>query len=195
MSYRMIQAARRLMCDKFSVLRTLKELNQKQLREGVRMQVRIKRLNENAVIPQYAHETDAGFDLCAAEDVIVEPGETVVIPTWIAIDIPQGYEIQVRPRSGITRKTKLRVQLGTIDAGYHGDIGIIVDNTARNGMDVDYYCTYRCDFEWGAYIIRKGDKIAQAVLAPIAQAEFIEVPEFAGESERGTNGWGSSGVK
>lgn len=189
----MIEAARRLMCDKFSVLCTLAELNEKQLREDERMQVRIKRLREDAVIPSYAHETDAGFDLYAAEDVIIEPGETALVPTGIAIDIPQGYEIQLRPRSGITRMTKLRVQLGTIDAGYRGDIGVIVDNIYPE-VNVLNGSTARLKAE-RTYRINKGDRIAQAVLAPIAQAAFAQVEEFDGDTERGENGFGSSGVR
>ena len=92
------------------------------------LSVKIKRLHPDAVIPQYAHEGDAGFDLVAAADVIIEPGETALIPTGIAVELPPGYELQVRPRSGITLRTKLRVQLGTVDSNYRGEIGVIVDN-------------------------------------------------------------------
>src|SRR5699024_2119699 len=87
-----------------------------------------KRLIDDANIPTKAHATDSGFDLYAAEDVIIEPGETKIIPTGIAVQLPKGMEAQVRPRSGVTAKTKLRVQLGTIDNQYRGEIGVIVDN-------------------------------------------------------------------
>lgn len=138
------------------------------------------RLSRLAKLPTYAHDTDAGFDLYSAESKYVLPGETVVISTGIAIDIPKGYEIQVRPRSGVTRNTKLRVQLGTIDAGYRGDIGIIVDNIDTDSDNPEY--------------IGIGDRIAQAVLAPVSQAKFKEVAEFEGDTQRGANGFGSTGV-
>lgn len=82
------------------------------------LRVKIKRLNESVEIPRYAKPGDAGFDLVAAEDVIINPGETKVVPIGLAFEIPPGYELQVRPRSGMTRNTKLRVVLGTVDSGY-----------------------------------------------------------------------------
>lgn len=96
----------------------------------MQLRVKIKRLNGSVELPRYAKPGDAGFDLVAAEDVIIEPGETKVIPTGLAFEIPPGYELQVRPRSGISRKTKLRVVLGTVDSGYRGEVGVIVDNVA-----------------------------------------------------------------
>jgi deoxyuridine 5'-triphosphate nucleotidohydrolase len=133
MSYRMIHELRRLMCDKFSILCTISELNEKQLREEdtMKLNVKIQRLNSEAIIPKYAREGDAGFDLVAVEDTIVEPGATVLVSTGLAFEIPPGYEMQIRPRSGVTVKTKLRVQIGTIDSGYRGEIKVIVDNIAE----------------------------------------------------------------
>ncbi|MEC1584385.1 deoxyuridine 5'-triphosphate nucleotidohydrolase [Bacillus spizizenii] len=196
------------------------------------MNVNIKRLSPDAQTPAYAHATDAGFDLVAAADVIIEPGETACVPTGLAFEIPEGYEMQIRPRSGITLKTKLRVQLGTVDAGYRGEVGVIVDNIAQNELDVRYsdedgYYTvpesvgYAMSIEsdrdallWWAiepsekaeklfefgywrpkntYIIRKGDRIAQAVIKSVEQAVFTEV-EALGDSDRGAGGFGSSGV-
>ncbi|WP_407632928.1 dUTP diphosphatase [Bacillus velezensis] len=92
------------------------------------MNVNIKRLSPDAQIPAYAHATDAGFDLVAAENVIIEPGWAELVPTGLAFEIPEGYEMQIRPRSGITLNTRLRVQLGTVDSGYRGEVGVIVDN-------------------------------------------------------------------
>lgn len=168
------------------------------------MNVKIKRLHPDAVIPQYAKQGDAGFDLVAVEDVIIEPGKTAKIPTGLAFEIPAGYELQIRPRSGITAKTKLRVQLGTVDAGYRGEVSVIVDNTLTNpNMTINYALTtdggtYRLfddyEVEGNSYIIRKGDRIAQGVIAPVATATFTEVDEL-GDSERGEGGFGSSGVK
>ena len=193
------------------------------------MILNVKRLHEDAVIPQYAHEGDSGVDLVAVSDVIIEPGETVKVPTGLSFEIPQGFELQVRPRSGITAKTKLRVQLGTVDAGYRGEVSVIVDNIAQPRLTawytkVDGYVVapetqgylltvdsdleetffhgaddttiplkmgyYRAD---RAYIIRKGDRIAQAVLAPVVRTEITEVDELE-DSVRGANGFGSSGV-
>lgn len=183
---------------------------------GNEMNVNIKRLSPDAQIPAYAHATDAGFDLVAAEDVIIEPGDTACVPTGLAFEIPEGYEMQIRPRSGITLKTPLRVQLGTVDAGYRGEVGVIVDNIAQKkvlGLDLnqqaieyseieapevisgslknewDYFGYYPND----TYIIRKGDRIAQAVIKPVEQVVFTEV-DTLGDSDRGAGGFGSSGV-
>src|SRR5690625_768901 len=101
--------------------------------------VKIKRLHPEAVLPKKAHEGDAGFDLVAVEDVIVEPGETALVPTGIAVELPEGFELQVRPRSGITLKTNLRVQLGTVDSNYRGEIGVIVDNTSQLQYELENY--------------------------------------------------------
>jgi dUTP pyrophosphatase len=193
--------------------------------DSMKLNVKIKKLHSDAVIPQYAHEGDAGFDLVAIEDTIIEPGETKIIRTGLAFAIPPGYEIQIRPRSGITLKTKLRVQLGTIDSGYRGEIGVIVDNISQLETDYEEKYEYNRDDElefWGTevyvqsdyrvlgidgnivetdgeypigtYIIRKGDRIAQAVIAPVEQAHFQVVDELD-ETTRGTGGFGSSGVK
>jgi len=169
--------------------------------------VKVKRLHPDAVIPKYAHEGDAGFDLVAVEDVIVEPGETVKVPTGLAFELPPGYEMQIRPRSGITLKTKLRVQLGTVDASYRGEINVIVDNFDYDAgpyddelIDItgnilrasDYFNVWD-EFAIGSYLIRKGDRIAQAVINAVPHAIITEVNELS-ESERGTGGFGSTGV-
>src|SRR5699024_2721368 len=100
--------------------------------------VGFKRLTDGAVIPTKAHYNDSGFDLYASEDVIIEPCETAIVLTGIAVELPKGFEAQIRPRSGVTAKTKLRVQLGTIDNGYTGEIGVIVDNVRAtvDGIDI-----------------------------------------------------------
>lgn len=173
------------------------------------MNVNIKRLHEDAVIPKYAHDGDAGFDLVAIEDVIIEPGETALVKTGLAFELPDGYEMQIRPRSGITLKTKLRVQLGTIDSHFRGEVGVIVDNTANfadlfdiptiedlyviYGINGKYYCGTDNIKEGGGYIIRKGDRICQAVIAPVSRVQFTEV-DTLGETTRGDGGFGSSGV-
>src|SRR5690625_1400498 len=105
--------------------------------------VGFKRLSDGATIPTKAHASDSGFDFAASADVIIEPGETKVIPTGIAVELPPGYEAQVRPRSGVTSKTKLRVQLGTIDSGYKGDIGVIVDNIETRPLWNAFYLGFK----------------------------------------------------
>lgn len=177
------------------------------------MSVKIKRLHEDAVIPRYAHEGDSGFDLVAVEDVLVEPGETVKVPIGLAFEIPRGYELQIRPRSGITSKTKLRVQFGTVDSPYRGEVSVTVDNIGYPSMFInETYMELAFDYDFApkhidgghptnydyaqanTYLIRKGDRIAQGVIAPVAHATFEEVDEL-GETERGTGGFGSSGVR
>jgi dUTP pyrophosphatase len=199
----MIYTLRRLMCDKFSVLCTMAELNAKQLKEEytMKLNVKIKRLNEDAVIPKYAREHDAGFDLIATEDVIIEPGETKLIPTGLAFELPPGYEMTIRPRSGVTLKTKLRVQLGTVDSGYRGEIGVIVDNICDFSLsdakyraaDITGERVGESSHPYGTYIIRKGDRICQAVIAPFETAHFVDSDKLE-ESMRGAGGFGSSGT-
>ncbi|KXZ22385.1 deoxyuridine 5'-triphosphate nucleotidohydrolase [Bacillus nakamurai] len=157
--------------------------------------INIKRLSPDVVIPKYGHVLDAGFDLVASEDVIIEPGETKLVPTGLALDIPYGYILEIRPHSGITLKTRLRVQLGMVDSVYNGEIGVIVDNIWReecgstprlcilNGkteyLDGIYYPKF-------TYLIRKGDRIAQGVIKPIEYAVFTEAAAL-GDSDRGTS--------
>ncbi|WCS66612.1 dUTP diphosphatase [Bacillus phage 0105phi7-2] len=140
------------------------------------LRVKIKRMKD-VELPKYARKFDAGFDLVAAEDVVIKPGETKVVPTGLAFEIPPGYELQIRPRSGMSRETKLRVVLGTIDSGYRGEIGVIADNN----FDLPY-------------IVHAGMRIAQGVIAPVVTAHFVEVDKLS-DSERGNYGFGSTGVK
>ena len=165
--------------------------------------VGFKRLSSEATIPTKAHPTDSGFDLYASEDVIIEPGETVIVPTGIAVELPKGFEAQVRPRSGVTAKTKLRVQLGTIDNGYKGEIGVIVDNIADDPFgNTSRYLNFvdgseirqDDDIPDGTYHIRKGDRIAQLVVQALPEVTAVEIEEFTQDSERGEGAFGSTGV-
>ncbi|PGX31061.1 dUTP diphosphatase [Bacillus anthracis] len=146
------------------------------------LRVKIKRLKD-VELPKYAKLGDAGFDLVTAEDTIIWPGETKVVQTGLAFEIPPGYELQVRPRSGMTRNTKLRVILGTVDSGYRGEVGVLVDN-----IEIPKAANMQ------AHVIEKGTRIAQGVIAPVVTAHFEEADELS-DSERGTNGYGSTGVK
>ena len=143
--------------------------------------MKIKKLSENAVIPKYANHGDSGFDLFTVEDVNIKPGGQAKIAIGLAFEIPEGYELQIRPRSGITSKTKLRVQLGTVDSGYRGPVYVTVDNVEKNEIAFEYE-------------IVKGTRIAQGVIAPVIQAIFEEAEELS-DSQRGENGFGSTGVK
>lgn len=169
-----------------------------------RLPVRFRKLHADAATPVYAKPGDSGFDLVATEDVIVRPGETAKVPTGLAFEIPQGYEIQVRPRSGVTTKTKLRVAFGTVDQQYRGEVAVMVDNTAQKTVDIGVYSHLRLidgdivhsevKRQPNTYLIRKGDRIAQAVIAPVATATFTQVDEL-NETERGTGGFGSTGTR
>ena len=105
--------------------------------------VYVEVIREGVKLPYYANSYDAGMDVCAAEDTIIEPGQTVIIPTGLKFAIPEGYEIQVRPRSGISLKTPLRLanSPGTIDAGYRNELGIIMNNSSivSNTENIDVY--------------------------------------------------------
>lgn len=185
-----------------------------------KVDVKVKKLHPDAVIPKYSHLNDAGFDLVAVEDVIIQPGETKKVPIGLAFAIPPGYELQIRPRSGISSKTKLRISNapGTVDAGYRGEVCVLVDNIAQmepsgvtgdtilfdatfllttiDGKTTDYEPEVGAEESYfkPTYIVRKGDRIAQGVIAPVYQARFEEVDELD-KTERGTGGFGSSGVE
>src|SRR5690625_1431125 len=172
-----------------------------------------KRLNDDATLPTKAHPTDSGFDLYASEDVIIEPGDTEIVPTGIAVGLPKGFEAQVRPRSGVTAKTKLRVQLGTIDNGYTGEIGVIVDNIESRPLWNSFYLGFKAlvnqfkahlidgteydrdeACKKGTLFIAKGDRIAQLVVQALPEVTAVEIENFSEESERGAGGFGSTGV-
>lgn len=144
-----------------------------------KIQVQVKKLREDAFIPEYKTEGAAGFDFKIIDFVTIKAGETKLVGTGLAMAIPVGKELQVRPRSGMSLKTKIRVSNspGTVDSDYRGEIGIIIDNIGQ----ADIY------FE-------KGERIAQGVLKDVYQGDFVEVDELD-ETERGINGFGSTGVK
>ena len=137
--------------------------------------LQIKQLSPNATLPTRTHTTDSGLDIYAAEDTIVTHTHAVIIPTGIAINIPAGYEGTIRPRSGKSSKTNLRVVLGTIDAGYTAEIGVIADALDRSN-----------------YLVQRGEKIAQLVLTKVELPLLEVVDQFESKSERGNKGFGSS---
>ena len=137
--------------------------------------LQIKQLSPNATLPTRTHTTDSGLDIYASEDIIVTHTHAVIIPTGIAINIPVGYEGTIRPRSGKSVKTNLRVVLGTIDAGYTAEIGVIADALDRSN-----------------YLVQRGEKIAQLVLTKVELPLLEVVDQFESKSERGNKGFGSS---
>jgi dUTP pyrophosphatase len=140
--------------------------------------LRIKKLHKDAIIHGYAKQSDSGMDFSSIEYLVIFPGETKIVKTGLAVQLPLCYELQIRPRSGMSAKTKLRIANapGTVDEGFRGEIGIIVDNIGKDPI-----------------IINKGDRIAQGVVMPVPQVKIIEV-DFLTETERGCDGFGSSGV-
>lgn len=136
--------------------------------------LKIKRLDRSISMPRYATPGSVGFDICAAKTVEVPPGAVGIIPTGLAVQVPDGTELTIRPRSGMSVKTPIRVILGTIDSDYFQEVGIIVEN--RN--------TYTSGFGGnGSYTIEKGQRIAQGVLSPVLKPELEEVDEILNDTE------------
>lgn len=142
------------------------------------MRIQILKLDKSAIIPQYSHPGDAGMDLFSIEEKVIGSGETKLITTGIAIELPQGTEAQIRPRSGLAVKHSITVlnTPGTIDAGYRGEIGVILINHGKE-----------------SFRVFKGMKIAQMVISSFIHAE-IETVEQLSISSRGSDGFGSTGV-
>ena len=160
--------------------------------------IHIEKCREDAKLPSYAHDGDAGMDLYAAEDVIIEPGRTALVPVGIKLAIPYGYEVQIRPRSGVSLKTPLRIPNapGTIDCGYRDEVNVIVYNDSfmveeevSEPLTLDSKgCIH------GTYKIRKGDRIAQMVVAKVEDCNIIETDNVKAIGEDRGGGFGSSGV-
>lgn len=165
------------------------------------VQIPIELCRENAKVPNYATLGDAGLDLYALEDYDIAPGETVLIPTGIKVALPIGHELQVRPRSGQSLKTKLRVANtpGTIDSGYRGEICVIVENIEPKIADIEYDFNedgtiyIKSILHGKTYHISKGSKFAQLVLNIIPAASFFTVDSIqVFDSERKDGGFGST---
>lgn len=140
-------------------------------------ELKVKLLNKDAKAPVRAHKRDSGIDLYATENMRIESHSSVLVPTGVAIQLEDGYEATVRPKSGISAKTAKRVVLGTVDTDYRGEIKVVVDNVSDNQQ-----------------IIEKGKKIAQLVISPVLYPSVKIVEDFEEESDRGKNGFGSTGL-
>ncbi len=141
--------------------------------------IKVKKLHDDAVLPTYGSEGAAGFDFYSIDDYSVDPGKTIIVKTGLAMAIPQGLYLAVVPRSGVSVKTGIRVanSPGTVDSDYRGEIGIIVDNISNDTIQIP-----------------KGYRIAQGVIIPYFVADFDVVDELD-DTVRGSNGYGSTGVK
>ncbi|HEY5945542.1 MAG TPA: dUTP diphosphatase [Kofleriaceae bacterium] len=141
--------------------------------------VQVRRLRPDAIVPRYQTVDAAGMDLHAALDqaMQIEPGAVGAVPTGLAMAIPRGFEGQVRPRSGLARKHAITVANapGTIDSDYRGECMVLLINLGRD-----------------TFTIAPGDRVAQLVIAPVAQAELVEVAELSA-TDRGAGGFGSTG--
>ncbi len=164
--------------------------------------VKIKRLSTDAVVPTYATPGSACVDLYATEDILIQPGECKAIPTGLAFEIPEGYQMKIHPRSGISLKTPLRIANapGCVDSDFRGEVKVLLWNSVRESKLILTKCLSitnkeidRQTFSTNTYSISKGDRIAQAEIVPVIRASFIE-SDTLGETERGTGGFGSTGV-
>ena len=145
------------------------------------VKILIKKLDQSVIIPEYKTKGASGMDLTAnvKEPFFIEPGKSDIVPTGISLLIPNGYEVQIRPRSGLAAKKKISVlnTPGTIDSDYRGEIKVILTNLGDK-----------------AFVVEKGLRIAQMVLCPVVQARIDEV-ENLNKTDRGSGGFGSTGTK
>jgi len=143
--------------------------------------IKVKKLHPQAVVPAYMTEHAAGMDLCTVIEtpVVLAPGERTLLPTGLAMEIPPGFEGQVRPRSGLALKKGITLvnSPGTIDADYRGEIGVIIINHGLEPVE-----------------FLPGDRVAQLIIAPVTQATLVEADEL-NNSMRSSGGFGHTGVK
>ena len=140
--------------------------------------VKVKKIDDLAKLPQYAHPGDAGMDLFSIQEKVINHGQSVLIQTGIMIELPENTEAQIRPRSGLALRHGITVlnTPGTIDAGYRGEIGVILINHSKEDFKVE-----------------KGMKIAQMVVKPVYKVEIEETDELL-SSQRDKGGFGSTGI-
>jgi dUTP pyrophosphatase len=143
------------------------------------LELKVKKIHEDAKIPSYAHEGDAGMDLYSVQNELLEAGETKLIATGLKIAVPKGFEAQIRPKSGLAANHKITVlnAPGTIDSGYRGEVKVILCNLGKKEFKIE-----------------KGKKIAQMVLNKIEEAVIEEVEELD-ETSRNEGGFGSTGLE
>ena len=141
------------------------------------LKIKIKKISPDAQIPKYSHEGDAGMDLVSVENVVIKPNHRIAVRTGLQVELPNGYEMQVRPRSGLALTKGITVlnAPGTIDSEYRGEIRVILINLSSSD-----------------YSVEKGDKIAQAVINKFEKVKIEESKELS-VTKRGEKGFGSTG--
>ena len=178
--------------------------------DNEKVEVHITRCRPHARLPFYAKPGDAGMDLVAAEETLLAPGETKCVPTGLKVAIPEGYEIQVRPRSGLSLHTPLRIpnSPGTIDAGFRDEICVILSNTSTPSLDpaqnssdsstissTPTYSITEKGCKPGNYRIMPGDRIAQIVLQKVPQIQWNERDSVTDIGCDRGGGFGSTGER
>ena len=143
--------------------------------------IQIKKLSNEVLTPKYETPGSSGMDIAAytEQDITINPGDKSIIPTGFSLSIPQGYEVQIRPRSGLGAKKSITVlnTPGTIDSDYRGEIKVILINLSKD-----------------KFIVKKGERIAQMIVCPVVQVQLEEVQELSA-TNRGAGGFGSTGAK
>lgn len=161
----------------FSFEEMEKEIN----RDAMTRTIKVELINKDATLPKYAYPSDSGFDLHSSEEVIIGPFGRALVPTGLRVSFDEGYEIQVRPKSGLAIKQGLTVlnTPGTVDQGYTGEIQVIVFNTNNTTVTIP-----------------KGMKVGQGVLCPVIQGKYVSIEQVENieDKDRGNNGFGSTGI-
>ena len=144
-------------------------------------EILIKRLSKDVLLPKYETDGSSGMDLAAylEDEILIKPGKTAIIPTGLSVSVPKSFEIQIRPRSGLAAKNQISVlnTPGTIDADYRGELKVILINHSEK-----------------IFKVKRGLRIAQMVLCPVIKATLKEV-DILKDTERGVDGFGSTGIK
>jgi len=160
---------------------TYEEMNEDAIKTFKTKSLKVELLNDDAKFPEYAYPSDSGFDLFSTEFVILAPFGRALVPTGIKLSIPEEFEIQVRPKSGLAINQGLTVlnTPGTVDSGYNGEIKVIIFNTNNTTVTIP-----------------KGTKIAQAVLCPVVNGKYVDLVQVnkVSDGDRGDNGFGSTGL-
>jgi dUTP pyrophosphatase len=159
----------------------MKEIEQEMMENKTKLPLNYTKLNSDVIDPFYNYESDSGFDLYSTEEITIKPFGRALIPTGLSFDIKDGYEIQVRSKSGLAINQGLFVlnSPGTVDSGYLGEVKVILFNTNSE-----------------SFTIKKGMKVAQAVLCPVLNGKYVELEKRTelGNKDRNSNGFGSTGI-
>ncbi len=157
------------------------DLSQEFIKESKTKLLKVKKLNSDAILPSYNYPSDSGFDLYSTEEIVIAPFGRALIPTGLSFQFPEGYEIQVRTKSGLAINQGIMVlnSPGTVDQGYSGEIKVPIFNTNNS-----------------SFTIKKSMKVAQGVLCPVVNGDFVKIEEVENfnKTDRGDKGFGSTGI-